>query len=237
VTRPAIGITIGYDDRRQGFLGVRRDYIRSVEKARGLPLVLAPGGPADASDLLDRIVGLLLTGGSDVDPSLYGEEPHPKLGRVIRERDDFELALCRDAFRRDLPTLAICRGHQVLNVATGGTLVQDLPSEVSGGGDHDRRSERWERAHDVRILQGTRLRAILGRETVAVNSFHHQAVERLGEGVVVSALSTRDQIIEGIEMPGRRFVLGVQWHPEVFWDQPEGFGALFEAFVGEAARS
>jgi len=104
-------------------------------------------------------------------------------------------------------------------------------------GDHDRRSERWERAHDVRILQGTRLRAILGRETVAVNSFHHQAVERLGEGVVVSALSTRDQIIEGIEMPGRRFVLGVQWHPEVFWDQPEGFGALFEAFVGEAARS
>jgi len=236
VTRPAIGITIGYDDRRRDLHILRQDYVRSIEKAGGLPLVLAPIRPADAGELLDHLGGLLLSGGSDIDPALYGEKPHPKLSPLVRERDEFELALCREALRRDLPILAICRGHQVLNVATGGTLLQDIPSEVTGGIDHDPRCERWERAHDVRILQGSRLREILGRETVAVNSFHHQAVEKRGEGLVVSACSAGDAIVEGIEMPDRRFVLGVQWHPEAFWNRPEGFSSLFEAFVTEAAR-
>jgi len=237
VTRPAIGITIGYDDRRAGLHALREDYVKSVERAGGLPLVLAPGVPGDAGDLLDRLDGLVLTGGSDVDPALYGQPPDPKLGPVIRARDDFELALAREAVIRDAPILAICRGHQVLNVARGGTLVQDIPSVVVGGVEHDARCERWERSHEVRVLQNTRLREILGRETVAVNSFHHQAVDRLGEGLVVSAYSAGDRVVEAIEMPDRRFVVGVQWHPESFWNRPDGFGALFQALVVAASRT
>jgi putative glutamine amidotransferase len=230
VRRPAVGITIGYDQRRAGIHELRQEYVRSVEDAGGLPFVLAPGKPGDAAAFLDRLDALLLSGGSDLDPELYGRPRHPKLGKVIRERDDFDLALCREALRRDLPVLAICRGHQVLNVATGGTLVQDLPSEI-GSMEHDRRRQRWETAHEVRILPGTRLREILGRETVSVNSFHHQAVDDLGKGVVVSARSAQDDVVEGIEMPGHRFMVGVQWHPESFWGRPAGFGPLFEALT------
>jgi putative glutamine amidotransferase len=230
VSRPLVGITISYSKNPE-FFTLRDDYVRAVEKAGGLPVVLAPGWPADAAELLSRLDGLLLTGGADMDPVLYGQEAHETVTRVIPERDAFEIALCREALRRDQPLLAICRGHQVLNVATGGTLIQDIPSEVSGAFDHDPDRERWETAHEVRILPRTRLREILGAETIAVNSFHHQAVRDLGEGLVVSAASTVDGVIEGIEAPGRRLAVGVQWHPEAFWDRPPDFQPLFEALV------
>jgi putative glutamine amidotransferase len=209
-----------------------------VEGAGGLPLIFAPGRPADAPELLDHVRGLLLTGGADVDPSLYGEKPHAALGPVFRERDVFELALVEEALRRDLPVLAICRGHQVLNVATGGTLVQDIPSQVPGAGAHDPEVERWQACHEVQILPGTRLREILGTEKVAVNSFHHQSVKQLGRDLVLSA-SSPDGVVEGIEMPraSKRFVVGVQWHPESFWDHPPGFAPLFEALVRAADGS
>jgi len=235
VRRPLIGITIGYSSRNQEIFSLRDDYVRAVEKASALPVVLAPGRPEDAAELLARVDGLLLTGGADVDPGLYGEDPHETVKRVIPERDAFEIGLCREALRKDQALLAICRGHQVLNVATGGTLIQDIPSQVSGARDHDPETERWETAHEVRILPRTRLREILGRETIAVNSFHHQAVRGLGQGLVVSATSTADGVIEGIEVPGRRLAVGVQWHPEAFWDRPEDFQPLFEALV-KAAR-
>lgn len=228
--RPTIGITIGYDPKNDYAFFLRHDYVRSAELAGGLPLVLAPGRPADAPDLLRHVQALMLTGGSDVDPSLYGETRHESVGRVILERDEFEIALCREALDRDLPILAICRGHQVLNVATGGTLIQDIPSEVVGALDHEPDAERWQTAHEVRILPATRLREILGKDKVAVNSFHHQAVREPGRGLVVCALSG-DQIVEGIEATDRRFVVSVQWHPEGFWRQKEGFHALFEALV------
>jgi putative glutamine amidotransferase len=230
-----VGITIAFDGRRAGVFSLRRDYLRSVEAAGGIPLVLAPGKPSDVPVLLDRVEGVLLTGGSDLDPSLYGEAPHPRLGAVFRDRDEFELAVCREALDRDLPILGICRGHQVLNVATGGTLIQDIPSDVSGGEVHDSERERWERSHDVRILPGTRLRALLGEDTVAVNSFHHQAVKELGRGLQVSAVSGEDNVVEGIEGEASRFALGVQWHPESFWNQPRGFFSLFDALVREGA--
>jgi putative glutamine amidotransferase len=229
-----VGVTIGYDQRRAGVFLLRQDYVRSVERAHALPVVLAPGGPGDASDIVDRVQALVLSGGSDIDPALYGEARHPSVTRVVRERDEFELALCREALERGLPILAICRGCQVLNVATGGTLIQDIPSQVSGAEDHDPERERWEAAHDVRILPGTRLYAILGKDTVAVNSFHHQAVRDVGRGLRVSALSAHDSVIEGIEADDGRFVLGVQWHPEGFWSQKQGFQALFDALVDEA---
>lgn len=235
MTRPTIGITIGYSTQNREFFTLRDDYLRAVEKAGGLPLVLAPGRPEDAPELLARLDGLLLTGGADVDPGLYGEEPHETVTRVIPERDAFEIALCREAMRKDQALLAICRGHQVLNVATGGTLIQDIPSQVEGARDHDPDTERWRTAHPVRILPRTRLREILGTETIEVNSFHHQAVRELGQGLVVSATSTADGVIEGIEAPGRRLAVGVQWHPEAFWDRPHDFQPLFEALV-KAAR-
>lgn len=234
MSRPAIGVTIGYDQRRAGMFVLRQDYVRSVEKAGGLPLVLSPGRPADAPELIGRLDGLVLSGGSDVDPALYGEERHPKVTQVVRERDDFELALARETLERDLPLLAICRGHQVLNVATGGTLIQDIPFQVSRAVDHDPERERWETAHEVLVLPGTKLRALLGRDRVAVNSSHHQAVKDLGRSLVVSARSLADDVIEGIEAPDRRFALGVQWHPEGFWNQKESFHSLFEALVREA---
>lgn len=229
--RPLIGITIGYNPKDPEIFWLRDDYVRAVETAGGLPLVLAPGFPGDAAELLDRVDGLVLTGGADVGPQLYGEPTHPTVIQVLPARDAFELALTHEALERDLPILAICRGHQVLNVATGGTLIQDIPSQLEGTVDHDPEGERWHPAHGVRILPGTRLREILGKDDVAVNSFHHQAVKDVGEGLVVSALSEEDGVVEGLERPASRFVLGVQWHPEAFWDRPETFQPLFEALV------
>jgi putative glutamine amidotransferase len=236
VTRPAIGITIGYDPKSDRAFFLRHDYVRSVEQAGGLPLVLVPGRPSDAPELLDKLEGLLMTGGSDVDPALYGQPRHGTVTRVLRERDEFEIALCREALSRDLPILAICRGQQVLNVAMGGTLIQDIPSQVAGALEHDPDRERWETAHDVRILPGTRLREILGKDTVAVNSFHHQAVQDVAKGLAVCARSAGDEVVEGVEAPDRRFTVGVQWHPEGFWNQEQGFHPLFEALVTAGAK-
>lgn len=235
MSRPAIAITTGYDQKRPGFFLLRQDYIRAVEQAGGLPVVFAPGKPDDAADLLARVDGLLLTGGSDVDPAIYGEDRHATVTHVARERDDFEIALARAALLRDLPLLAICRGQQVLNVASGGTLVQDIPSQVSKDVDHDPERERWELAHDVEIVPGTRLRALLGKDRLSVNSFHHQAVKDLGLGLSVSARTPSDGVIEGVEATDRRFTVGVQWHPEGLWNQRENFHGLFLGLV-EAAR-
>ena len=236
MARVPVGLTIGNSKEAEIF-ALRDDYVRAVETAGGLPLVLAPGKPEDApalaAEYLDHVQALVLSGGADLDPRLYKEERHPSVKRIFPERDAFELALCREALRRDLPTLAICRGHQLLNVATGGTLIQDIASQVEAAAVHDPDQERWERCHDVAILPGTRLRDILGTERVAVNSFHHQAVKELGQGLVLSARGD-DGVIEGMEMPDRRFMIGVQWHPESFWDQAETFQPLFQALVNAA---
>jgi len=231
--RPVVGITIG-DGGRPGFHSMREDYVRSVEQAGAVPVGLPPVRAEDAAALLDRLDGVLLSGGVDVDPVLFGQAPHPKLGQVDRRRDDFELALTREALRRDMPILAICRGHQVLNVATGGTLIQDIPSIVTGAVEHDAGGPRWRRVHRVDVSPASRLREILGQDTMSVNSFHHQAVDRLGEGLVVSARS-EDGIVEGLEAPASRFVLSVQWHPESFWSRPDSFQPLFDAHA-EACR-
>jgi putative glutamine amidotransferase len=235
VKRPIVGVTAGPSAHSAEWFAVRDDYVRAVESAGAVPLVLAPGPLGHVGDILERLDGLVLSGGSDIDPGHYGEAAHETVDDVSPERDAFELALSRAALDQDLPLLAICRGHQVLNVATGGTLIQDIPSQVQGALDHDPKKERWEPAHQVRILPGTRLREILGRETVAVNSIHHQAIRTPGEGLVVTAYSVGDDVIEAVEVPARRFVLGVQWHPEAFWDQPETFQPLFAALV-KAAR-
>ena len=209
------------------------DYVESVRLAQGEPVLLAP----DAIAGLDTVDALLLTGGLDVDPSLYGEAPHATTA-VDRERDRFEIPLARAAIERDMPILAICRGVQVLNVAAGGSLVQDIPSSVTSDLDHSITKPKDHVAHGVAILPGTRLATSLGfsapLDTCPVNSRHHQAVSRVAPAFIVSAVSP-DGVIEAIERPASTFCLGVQWHPENFWRTGE-FAPLFEEFVDAAER-
>jgi len=235
VTRPVVGVTLG-DGDEPGVHAVREDYVRSVEQSGAVPVVLPPVPPADVPALLDRLDGILLSGGADVDPAVYGQEPHPRLGRVNRRRDEFELALVREALRRDVAILAICRGHQVLNVATGGTLVQDIASLVQGQVRHDGKGPRWRCAHRVEVTTPSRLREILGEDALSVNSIHHQAVDRVGDGLVVSARCPEDGVIEGLERPASRFVVAVQWHPESFWNRADSFQRLFDAHA-QACRT
>ncbi|MCC6133737.1 MAG: gamma-glutamyl-gamma-aminobutyrate hydrolase family protein [Acidobacteria bacterium] len=234
-TPSLIGITAGVNPESPDYYVLRWDYLRSIELAGGIPLVLAPSGPALHPALVDRLDGLVVTGGVDIDPHVYGKEPHPKVKQTSPERDEFELILIREVLDREIPVLGICRGMQVLNVEFGGTLIQDIPSETGSRLNHlDLDMPRAAIAHSVLVRAGSRLDDILDDEEVPVNSFHHQAVDRLGEGLVATAFAP-DGIIEAIEKPGERFIVGVQWHPEAFWkDSEHNFGRLFRAFVRAA---
>ena len=239
--RPRIVITAGSNPGTTNHTWLRFDYLHAISKARGLPSIVASGftNPLDeakqiAGEILDNCDGLMLSGGTDVDPAIFGEVPHTALGRVDGPRDPFEITLAREAVRRDLPVLGICRGLQVLNVAMGGTLIQDIPSDVLGAAAHEAGENRVEIAHEVTIEPGSKLAELLSTNRVGVNSFHHQAAKRIGEGLTVSATSP-DGIVEGLEMPDRTFVVAVQWHPENFWKTSPVFDGLFTGFV-EAAR-
>ena len=171
---------------------------------------------ADPVDMVGRLDGLVMTGGADPDPSLYGEDPHPDLGEVEPGRDEWELALIGAALLRRLPMLCVCRGAQLLNIALGGTLVQHLDES---DGHALWATLRSDRCHTVRVSAGSRLESLYGRE-VATNSLHHQAVGRPGAGVVVTG-TAEDGVIEGFELDGRPEVLAVQWHPEMLAEQPD----------------
>lgn len=240
--RPRIVITAGSNPGTTNHTWLRFDYLHAISKARGLPSIVASGftNPLEeakqlAGEILDNCDGLMLSGGTDVDPEIFGEVPHTALGRVDGPRDPFEITLAREAVRRDMPLLGICRGLQVLNVAMGGTLIQDIPSDVPGAATHEAGENRVEIAHEVAIEPGSTLARLLGATRVGVNSFHHQAAKRIGEGLRVSATSPGDGIVEGLEMPGQTFVVAVQWHPENFWKTSPVFDGLFTGFV-EAAR-
>jgi putative glutamine amidotransferase len=211
------------------------DYLESVKRAGGEPVVLANSD--DPSQALDGVDGLLLTGGLDVDPARYGETPHPTT-EPAPDRDAFEIPLSREAVKRDVPLLAICRGVQVLNVAEGGTLIQDLPSEHPSQVPHSITQPKNAIAHDVAIGPGSRLASLLpgstSRAVCDVNSRHHQAVDKVAPGFVVSAVSP-DGVVEAIERPASTFCVGVQWHPENFWRTGE-FDELFRDFVTAASR-
>jgi putative glutamine amidotransferase len=191
---------------------VTRAYVDAVVRAGGLPFVLPVLEPADAELALLAVDGLLLTGGGDVDPARYGAAPVPEVYGVDPGRDAFEAALVVAAAQAGLPVLAICRGTQILNVALGGTLHQHVPA-VSGR-DHCLRDRAYELVHDVRIIGDSLLAKVAGAADVAVNSLHHQAVDRVGAGLRVVARA-EDGIVEGIESDGFGRFLGVQWHPEL----------------------
>ena len=212
------------------------DYLEAVKRAGGEPFELDQQRDVPA-DAVTRAEGLLLTGGGDVDPKLYGEEPHPTFQPSEPGRDEYEIALTRAAIDAEIPLFAICRGMQVLNVALGGTLIQDIPSMVNGAAQHSVPEPRYHLAHEVWVAKGSRLATLMAEkldgDTCQVNSRHHQAVKNVANGWEVTGTAP-DGVIEAIEQPGEVFRMAVQWHPENFWRTGE-FRPLFEAFI-DAAR-
>jgi putative glutamine amidotransferase len=214
------------------------DYLAAVREAGGETRVL-DYARHPAEDLPRLVDGLLLTGGGDMDPALYGAPRHPQTHDVDRARDEYELAAVRASIDADLPLLAICRGMQVLNVAEGSDLIQDIPSEAPSSIAHRVAEPRDRAAHDVRVTPGSRLSALLaprldGEGRCGVNSRHHQAIRRVARTLDATAVAP-DGLIEAVERPASRFCIGVQWHPENFW-RTGGFARLFEAFL-EACRA
>jgi putative glutamine amidotransferase len=209
-------------------------YLRAIEKAGGVPVVVPPLRPTALEPLLANVAGVCLSGGPDLDPVAYGARRHALTGPSWKLLDDFELALARAADARRLPILAVCRGLQVLNVARGGTLHQHL-ADVAGERIRHRQVEPGGRpTHWVTLERGSRISGIIGSRRKMVNSFHHQGVANLGEGLMISARAG-DGTVEGIEAVDREFVLGVQWHAECLIDRPE-HAAVFTAFVEAAER-
>ena len=215
----------------------QHDYEEAVRRAGGEVRILNYATDPPAT-VLSEVDGILLPGGDDVQPSLYGAEAHPKFDAAEQGRDAYELELAQRAADDNMPLFAICRGIQVLNVARGGTLVQDIPSEFPAAVSHQVRDTPHTIAHDVWVSEGTILHTLLrdriDGDACPVNSRHHQAVGAVGAGLVVSATAP-DGVVEAVEDPGQRFCVGVQWHPENFYRTGE-FRALFEAFVTAAGE-
>jgi len=230
--RPLIGLTLDSEPAggwsKLPWYALRQNYFSAVIEAGGLPVAL-PHHPELALEYLGRLDGVLVTGGAfDVDPALWGDEPvHPTV-TLKPGRTDFELAVTRAALGRDLPVLGICGGQQLLAVALGGTLIQHIPDAVRDALAHEQPTPRTGPGHEIAVAEDTLLHRITGRTRMAVNSAHHQAVATPGQGARVNALAP-DGVVEGLEHPGYRFALGVQWHPEYAVDPADPL--IFRAFV------
>jgi putative glutamine amidotransferase len=230
-----VGLTTYLQQVQSGVWDVRASYLpaiyfEGVSLAGGIPLLLPPQtvDPDIAERVLDRLDGLIITGGRDVDPAGYGQPPHPATDEAVEDnrlRDAWEFGLLKGAIRRGIPVLGVCRGAQVVNVALGGTLHQHLP-DVLGHTRHQKGNAVFATS-SVRTVPGTRLAAVIGESSDA-QCYHHQAIDRLGDGLVVSAQDT-DGVVEAVEIPGENFVMAVQWHPEERLDDLRLFAAVVEA--------
>jgi putative glutamine amidotransferase len=245
--RPLIGVTtsevrvpdhvdpLPQSDPRRAEMALGMKYLVAIDRAGGIPVVLPPLEYEDVPALLDRLDGVCLSGGPDMDPGTYGGRYHPQLGPIEPELDRWELALVREADARDMPILAICRGLQLLNVARGGNLFQHLPEEPGGAVAHRLQGKGLHGSHDVTVdPDSTLARALGGTADPHVNSYHHQAARRLGRGVKAVAWAP-DGVVEGIELADRDFAVGVQWHAEAIVERPEQL-TLFREFVAAAGR-
>jgi putative glutamine amidotransferase len=234
-SRPVLGLTTYLQQAQTGIWDVRASflpaiYFDGVNLAGGIAVLLPPQPVDDdvVSRVLDGLDGLIITGGRDVDPATYGQQPHPATDEAVadnRMRDAFEIALVHGAMRRGMPVLGICRGAQVVNVALGGTLHQHLP-DVLGHTRHQQGDAVFSTS-SVRTVPGTRLAALIGESSDA-QCYHHQAIDQVGDGLIVSAKDT-DGVIEAVEIPGENFVLAVQWHPEERLDDLRLFAGVVEA--------
>ena len=240
--KPLVAVTMGSlpgDEKRPQRASLNAAYIRAVEGAGAVPVLLAPEmSEAAIEALMAQVSGLVLTGGGDIDPARYGQEPHPKTTGVMAVRDEMEDTATLWALERDLPILAICRGLQMLNVSLGGSLHQHLPDVYGDAIKHaqtDHGFSRDEATHGARMQAGSCLAALLGTEDAQVNSMHHQGLAQLGDGLTPTAWA-EDGCIEGAEMRGRRFVVGVQWHPEEMVGASEEARRLFAGFVAAAGE-
>ena len=223
-------------ETRRFYLG--RDYCEAVYAAGGTPVHIPLIPDTDhIEDIVSRLDGVLLPGcDSDPDPKLYGEDPHRKLGRVVPEKDATDLAVIAEAERRGMPILGICFGMQILNVSRGGSLIQDIESQVKNAIQHQQGIPRERNSHEIRIEEGSLLEELAGTETLAmVNSHHHQAVRQVGKGLKATSW-TSDGVIESIEDVNGQPVFGVQWHPELSWQTDPLSVAIFERFVLECRK-
>jgi len=233
--RPRIGITMRIEPETNRFY-LARHYSEAVEAAGGLPVHIPLITSAEfIRATMNSLDGILLPGSdSDVDPLRYGKDPHPKLGRVQPEKDETDLLVLDEIERRRMPLFAICFGVQVLNVSRGGTLIQDIESQWPDAIKHEQGPPRDRPSHKVRMLADSIVGQSLAMEEATVNSHHHQAIETLGRELVATAWAS-DGLVEAVEdVCGDRFVLGVQWHPELGWERDALSQALFARFVSEA---
>jgi putative glutamine amidotransferase len=237
MTQPVIGITASIDRRSPVFgetYTLARKYAEGVAQAGGIPVIVPHNLDEDAlRAVLVRLDGVVLSGGGDIDPALFGEAAHPATCEIEPDRDRIELMLARWMVERDAPFLAICRGIQVLNVALGGSLVQDIPSQVPDALQHsfDRKTTpRDYLAHPVKIDPSSQLARIMQVEVARTNSWHHQAIKQVADGLQVTAVAP-DGVIEAVEVAGRRYAIGVQWHPEWLCDERVEHRRLFEGLV------
>lgn len=243
--KPVIGVTPDFNAGDRTDMGgseptyfLRARYIRAIEELGGIPLILPlVAGPAGRRRLLDTVDGLLLTGsGPDLPPRLYGERQRYAFPLVSERRANFELELVHQARRRDLPLLGICGGMQTVNVACGGSLFQDIPSQVRSALDHRQKAKASQVSHPVTVTPNTLLRKILDKAKVMVNSSHHQSVKTVAPSLVASAMAP-DGIVEAIESPAHRFLLAIQWHPEFLFERHAPHRRLFEALLRAATRT
>ncbi|MDH3590473.1 MAG: gamma-glutamyl-gamma-aminobutyrate hydrolase family protein [Planctomycetota bacterium] len=232
---PVIGLTartmrVRSSNRLRAVEAVGRTFVDALEAA-GARAVLLPNSsvPARAAGYLDLVHGVVLTGGDDPHPSLFGEAPHPKVETIDERRDRFEVALIREAHTRGLPTLGVCRGAQMMNVALGGDIFQDIPSQTDSTVGHVQRTLDDRPWHDVDIEVGSRLATLLGAGVRRVNSYHHQACRRVGKGLAVAAKTCGDGLIEALEDPQMPYFIGVQWHPELEPDESAIWTGLVQA--------
>lgn len=237
--RPLIGIPCFAAERagtHRPIYGNNQSYVRAVEESGGVPLLIPPlADPASRTAIRAKLDGLLLTGGGDIDPRHYGAARIPECGEIEAERDEDELDTARWALDQEVPILGVCRGMQILNVLRGGTLYQDITTQRpdSPRHDHTQHPRTW-RAHEITVNPASRLAGILGATRQIVNSLHHQAVDRIGEGIEIVAWS-EDGIAEAMEIPGPPFAIAVQYHPEELFPDDEPSRRLFAAFIQAAA--
>jgi putative glutamine amidotransferase len=232
--KPLIGLTMSLQEER--IQTVSREYSDAVRRAGGMPVAIPNCADLESvAETAERMDAVVLTGGGDIDPSLFGEEPLPGLGEIVPERDRIETALVRQLLQRDKPILAVCRGCQVLNIAAGGDMYQDLYTQCKGVLQHHQRSPRHHPTHTIHLVKGTLLHQLAQDNTTRVNSFHHQAVRSVPPPLRVAA-RTADGVIEAIESDRHRFVVGVQWHPECMVGEDPFSRRLFEALVEAAGR-